>query len=136
MNPSVTERPQDATAEITADLTYTIDTGIKPVNETFGPGNIRRRTTGATQQRPVRIRDGRPLAGQFDFERNGFVFVEHATGRSVQQVRAIPPRVAEWPQCRSTRPALAETANVGRCCFQTLAGGTCCTAPQPSGAEG
>jgi hypothetical protein len=75
MNPSATE----VGAEITADLTYTIDTGIKPVNETFGPGNIRRRTTGATEQRPVRIRDGRPLAGQFDFERSGFVLVEHRT---------------------------------------------------------
>jgi hypothetical protein len=75
MNPSATE----VGAEITADLTYTIDTGIKPVNETFGPGNIRRRTTGATEQRPVRIRDGRPLAGQFELERNGFVLVEHRT---------------------------------------------------------
>jgi hypothetical protein len=75
MHPSVAE----AGAEITADLSYTIDTGVKPVNETFGPGNIQRRTSGATEQRPVRIRDGRPLAGDFDFDRNGFVFVEHRT---------------------------------------------------------
>jgi len=74
MSPSVTEA-----AEITAELTYTMDTGEKPVNETFGPGNIHRRTTGATEPRRVRIRDGRPLAKQFDFERNGFVFVEHRT---------------------------------------------------------
>src|SRR5262252_1729171 len=73
MDPSVGER----VAEITANLTYTIDTGVKPVNETFGPGNIHRRTTGETEQRPVRIRDGRPLAGQLDFDRDGFVFVEH-----------------------------------------------------------
>jgi hypothetical protein len=80
MNPSVTERSAgDVAAEITADLTYTVDTGEKPVNETFGPGNIRRKTTGTTEQRPVRIRDGRPLAREFDFERNGFVFVEHRT---------------------------------------------------------
>jgi len=75
MNPSVTE----VAAEITADLTYTVDTGEKPVNETFGPGNIRRKTTGTVELHPVRIRDGRPLARQFNFERNGFVFVEHRT---------------------------------------------------------
>ncbi len=75
MNPSTAE----VGAEITADLVYTVDTGVKPVNETFGPGNIHRRTTGTTEQRAVRIRDGRPLAGEFDFDRNGFVFVEHRT---------------------------------------------------------
>ena len=75
MNPSTAE----VGAEITADLTYTIDTGVKPVNETFGPGNIHRRTTGTTEQRAVRIRDGRPLAGELDFDKNGFVFVEHRT---------------------------------------------------------
>jgi hypothetical protein len=74
MNPSVA-----APADITAELTYTVDTGEKPVNETFGTGNIHRRTTGTVEQRPVRIRDGRPITGEFDFERNGFVFVEHRT---------------------------------------------------------
>jgi hypothetical protein len=68
-----------ATATITAELTYAIDTGEKPVNETFGPGNIRRRNSGAKERRPVRIENGRPLAEEFSLDRNGFAFVEHRT---------------------------------------------------------
>jgi hypothetical protein len=64
---------------VTADLTYAIDTGEKPVNETFGPGNIRRRNTGAKERRAVLIRDGRPLAAEFSLDRNGFAFVAHPT---------------------------------------------------------
>jgi hypothetical protein len=67
------------TRAITAQLTYAVDTGEKPVNETFGPGHIRRRNTGKKEQRPVAIHDGRPLAGEFSLDRNGFVFVEHQT---------------------------------------------------------
>ena len=68
-----------ATAGVTAELTYAVDTGEKPVNETFGPGNIRRRNSGAKEQRSVFIRDGRPLAGEFALDRNGFAFVAHPT---------------------------------------------------------
>jgi hypothetical protein len=64
---------------ITAELAYAIDTGEKPVNETFGPGNIHRRTTGAKERRAVQIRNGRPLAGRFSLDENGFEFVRHAT---------------------------------------------------------
>jgi hypothetical protein len=73
MHPSIAE----VGAEITADLSYTVDTGIKPVNETFGPGNIQRRVSGTFEQRPVRIRDGRPLAGTFELDTHGFEFVGH-----------------------------------------------------------
>jgi hypothetical protein len=64
-------------AELAAELSYTVDTGIKPVNETFGPGNIHRRVSGTFEQKPVRIRDGRPLAGSFRLDTHGFEFVEH-----------------------------------------------------------
>jgi len=64
---------------VVADLMYTIDTGVKPVNETFGPGNIRRRTTGERDQRPMRIENGRPLAGRFSLDTDGFEFVAHPT---------------------------------------------------------
>ena len=67
------------TAAITAAITYAVDTGEKPVNETFGPNNIRRRNSGAKEQRPMPIRDGRPLAGTFSLDRNGFAFVPHPT---------------------------------------------------------
>ena len=70
---------QSETGAVVAELSYTVDTGVKPVNETFGPGNIRRRTTGTNERRPVTIRDGRPLKDEFDLEVTGFEFVEHKT---------------------------------------------------------
>ncbi len=67
---------------VTAEIGYAIDTGIKPVNETFEAGQIIRRRTGATEQRPMRIRDGRPFAGQLTFDQNGFVLVKNRTAVS------------------------------------------------------
>jgi hypothetical protein len=64
---------------VTAELNYSIDTGVKPLNESYGPGNVLSRNIGAMEARSVHIRNGRPLAGQFALERNGFVLVEHAT---------------------------------------------------------
>ena len=60
-----------------AEIMYTIDSGEKLVNETFGPNNIRRRTSGADDRRQVEINDGR--AQTFSLERNGFVLVPHHT---------------------------------------------------------
>jgi hypothetical protein len=77
MNPAAAA--QTDSGSVTAEITYAIDTGIKPVNETFEAGQIIRRRTGATEQRPMRIRDGRPLVGQFSLEQNGFVLVDHET---------------------------------------------------------
>ena len=73
-----TAREQEA-GSIEALLTYTVDTGVKPVNETMGPGNLNRRRTGKTQQHAVTIRDGRKLRGEFTLEENGFEFVDHET---------------------------------------------------------
>jgi hypothetical protein len=64
---------------VTAELAYTVDTGEKPVNETFGPNNIRRRVSGTNERRPMQIRDGRPLAGEFSLDVTGFEFVGHQT---------------------------------------------------------
>src|ERR1051326_2638670 len=61
-----------------AEIVYTADTGEKLVNETFGPNNIRRRTSGAEERRRVEIANGREAAG-LDLERNGFVLVPHPT---------------------------------------------------------
>ncbi len=68
-----------AAPTITAGITYAVDTGAKPVNETFGPGNIRRRNIGAKEVRSMTIRDGRSLAATFSLDRNGFAFVPHPT---------------------------------------------------------
>ena len=64
---------------ITADIPYTPPTTETLVNETFGPENIHRRKTGPLDPRPMSITNGRPLAGEFQLDRNGFVFVEHTT---------------------------------------------------------
>ena len=68
-----------AEPSITAGIPYTVKSGEKLVNETFGPNNIRRRRTGTHELRPMRIRDGRALAGRLSLDEHGFVFVEHRT---------------------------------------------------------
>jgi len=65
---------------VVAGITYAIDSGEKPVNETFETGQIIRRRTGATEERSMRIRDGRPMVGQFSLDEHGFVLVDHQTG--------------------------------------------------------
>jgi hypothetical protein len=77
MNQSATT--QTGNRSVTADIGYAVDTGTKPVNETFEAGQIIRRRTGETEQRSMRIRDGRPLAAEFSLDRNGFAFVDHKT---------------------------------------------------------
>ena len=60
-----------------AEIRYTSDTGAKLVNETFGPNNIRVRSSGADDQHLVEVRDGRKET--FSLEANGFVLAPHAT---------------------------------------------------------
>jgi len=64
---------------VTVEIPYTIDTGEKLVNETFGPNNIRRRRTGTHELKQVTVRNGRLVADQLSLEEQGFVFVEHKT---------------------------------------------------------
>jgi hypothetical protein len=66
-------------ALVTAAITYALDTGEKLVNETFGPNNIRRRTTGSYEHRQMPIRNARPIRNTLSLDRNGFVLVDHAT---------------------------------------------------------
>jgi hypothetical protein len=61
-----------------AEITYTRDTGEKLVNETFGPNNIRRRTSGSEERHRVEIADGR-RAGDLSLDANGFVLLPHPT---------------------------------------------------------
>jgi len=75
MTQAIQER--SAGAKVTAEIPYTLDTGEKLVNETFGPNNIRRRKTGATDGRPMTVHNGRMR--RFTLEENGFVLVEHKT---------------------------------------------------------
>jgi hypothetical protein len=64
---------------VTVDIPYTVDTGEKLVNETFGPNNIRRRRTGTHDPKRVTVRNGRLFTDRLSLEEQGFVFVEHHT---------------------------------------------------------
>jgi len=64
---------------VRASITYSVDTGEKPVNETFETGQVIRRRTGATQPHAVQIHDARPLAAEWSLDRNGFVLAQHPT---------------------------------------------------------
>ena len=64
---------------VTVEIPYTIDSGEKLVNESFGPNNIRRRRTGTDNKKPMKVANGRLLVGRFSLDEQGFVFVEHKT---------------------------------------------------------
>jgi hypothetical protein len=89
-----------------AHISYTADTGEKLVNETFGPNNIRRRTSGSSELHKVEIANGRPLALQFSLERNGFELVQHRSSVtnffSADELNAVYyPEVAALIKARS-----------------------------------
>jgi hypothetical protein len=60
-----------------AHISYTADTGEALVNETFGPNNIRRRSSGTQDLRAVEMRNGRERA--FSLDASGFELVAHRT---------------------------------------------------------
>ena len=67
--------------------------GEKLVNETFGPNNIRRRTSGTADLHEMDIADGRALASEFSLEVNGFELVAHRT--AVKNFFEIEPRMSK-----------------------------------------
>jgi len=67
------------TAGVEASITYALDTGEKPINETLEAGQVIRRRTGATETRITRIQDARPLQQELSLDRNGFALVPHPT---------------------------------------------------------
>lgn len=68
-----------AQGTVEADLTYCIDTGVKPVNETFGTGNVERKYTGTFSNHKMAISDGRAVRDQFSLDVHGFELVDHQT---------------------------------------------------------
>src|SRR5260221_11810917 len=75
-----------------AEIPYPRDPGEKLVNETFGPNNIRRRTSGAEGPHRVDIANGRE-ARELALDKNGFVLVEHRTAArdffDVEEVKRV-----------------------------------------------
>ena len=68
-----------ANATISAEITYTVDTGEKLINETFTTGGEARLNSGTYQQRLMRIRDGRTAHAALSLDISGFLLVEHQT---------------------------------------------------------
>jgi hypothetical protein len=64
---------------IEASLIYLADTGEKLVTQVADPGGRDQRQGGGNETHQVKIRNGRPLAGRFEFEREGFRFVPNRT---------------------------------------------------------
>jgi len=64
---------------IEASLNYLADTGEKLVTQVAEPGGRDSRSGGGSETHRVAIHNGRPLAERFEFEREGFRFVDHAT---------------------------------------------------------
>jgi hypothetical protein len=65
--------------EMIVDIPYTVETGEKLVNETFGPKNIRRRRTGTQEFKQVTVCNGRMVADRLSLDEQGFVLVDHQT---------------------------------------------------------
>jgi hypothetical protein len=74
----VLERQPETLPAIEATLNYLVDTGDKIVTEA-GPGGTADMRGGKLDPRRVIIRNGRPLADGFVFDREGFRFVRHDT---------------------------------------------------------
>src|SRR5580704_2139951 len=66
-------------AAIEATLNYVVDTGEKIFTETAAPGSLDVRSGGQQDPRRITIRNGRPYAGNFSLDENGFRFVGHDT---------------------------------------------------------
>src|SRR5437870_13840549 len=64
---------------IEASLNYLADTGEKLVTQVAEPGGRDSRSGGGSETHRVAIHNGRPLAERFEFEREGFRFVDQAT---------------------------------------------------------
>lgn len=66
-------------ASVEAELGYVVDTGIKPVVSSSGPGARLRQRLGNYETHRVKVWDGRPRAGKLSIDREGFELVGHST---------------------------------------------------------
>src|SRR5262245_10186520 len=70
---------QDAPTTIEATVNYLLDTGETPYTYSGGPGSTEVRSGGERDPRRVVMHNGRPEAGRFVLDRDGFRFVRHDT---------------------------------------------------------
>src|SRR5262249_59338014 len=72
-----TAEPDLHSETVSATITYALHTGEKPVNETFEAGQIIRRRTRATEERPTQGRDAPPLRKSLSLDVQRFVLGDH-----------------------------------------------------------
>lgn len=104
--------PQEPeTGFVEAKLVYTIDTGVKPVNQTMGPGDMSRRIVGTVEDHVMTIRDGRPVRDEFAMDVTGFEFVDHQTAMTdffdAEQIKSV-----YYPEVEALIKARAGAARV------------------------
>jgi len=65
---------------VRAPVNYIVDTGVKPVAESYGPGiGLLRRNTSSFAPHDVDIHDARPLRANFALDASGFELVDQPT---------------------------------------------------------
>lgn len=90
---------RDAANTITADLVY-LAKPDKLVTHVAAPGGRDEREGGENEAHRVRVHNGRPLAGRFEFEREGFRFVEHRS-RVADFYDDAEVRRVYYPECEA-----------------------------------
>ncbi len=66
-------------AVVEATLSFCVDTGVKPVSQTFGPGSTVHNYQGNYEEKIVPIVDARPSNSSLSIDREGFHLVRHET---------------------------------------------------------
>ena len=66
-------------ASIKAPITYSVDIGEKPVNETMEAGNLERKYIGVFEEHLIEVRNGRLKRDDFKIDKHGFEFIDHKT---------------------------------------------------------
>jgi hypothetical protein len=64
---------------VCATLNYIVNTGVKPVAETYGRDGLERRNTSTFAPQSVLVRDGRPYRETFTLDGSGFELVDQPT---------------------------------------------------------
>ena len=67
------------TGAVRATLNYIVDTGVKPVAETYGRDGLERRNTSSFAPHSVSVQDGRPVRDTFSLDGSGFELVDDPT---------------------------------------------------------
>jgi len=64
---------------VEATMAFVVDTGVKPVSETYGGDSTVHNYHGSYEDKPVTIRNLRAEAAEFSLDAEGFRLVEHKT---------------------------------------------------------